>query len=106
MPNTPVQTARTMDLVIGLKELEQVLSTTPENLKRTWLKRHQQYGMPRKHPAGWFWPRKSIDVWLTSQAYVSADPGNDNDGEIPVTVHETRVAEQRAALHTLLGVSK
>lgn len=106
MPNTNAQTTQTMDLVIGLKELAQVLSISPAHLKRKWLELHKTKGMPRKHPAGWFWPRKSIDVWLTSQAYVSADPGNDNGGEIPVTVHEARCAEQRAALHTLLGVSK
>lgn len=105
MPNTTTQTAQTKDLIIRLDELADVLGITPDNLKRTWLKLHQEQGMPRKHAAGWFWPRRSIEVWLTSQAYVSADPGNDNDGEIPVTVHETRVAEQRAALHTLLGVS-
>lgn len=104
MPST-LQATNTRDLVIGLAELAEVLGITPENLKRTWLKLHQKHAMPRKHAAGWLWPRGAINIWLTSQAAVSAIPGNDNAGETPADLHPLRVAEQRAALHKSLGVS-
>jgi len=106
MPSTIPQTAQTNDLVIGLTELAQVLGKTPDYLKRNWLKLHRTLGMPRKHPAGFIWPRGAINVWLTSQAFVDATPGNDNTGEIPPCLHETRVAEQRAALHKSLEGSQ
>ncbi|TYC51642.1 hypothetical protein FMN50_20390 [Rhodobacterales bacterium] len=106
MQSTTAQTSQTRDLVIGLDELANVLGKTPDYLKRNWLKLHQKLGMPRKHPAAFIWPRGAINVWLTSQAYVEAVPGNDNTGDLPPSLHETRVAEQRAALHASMGVGE
>lgn len=105
MPTTTHQRGRTEDLVIGLDEVAKVLRKSPDTIKRRWLEFHEKLGMPRKHAAGWFWPRRSFEVWLTSQAAVAAAPGNDNTGDIPPEVHTTRVSEQRAALHQQLGVS-
>jgi len=99
MPTAPTQATSTAAAVIGLDELATVLGKTPSVLKSNWLKWHQQHGMPRKHPLFWTWPRKAMEVWLTSQAIVDPVPGNDNTGEEPKNLHETRVAEQRAMLH-------
>lgn len=109
MPTTTLQTADTGQLVIGVEELAAVLGKPQQYLKRNWLKLHQTLGMPRKHAAGWVWPRAAINVWLTSQAACSAPtvdavPGNDNTGDLPPDLHGQRVEEQRAALHQLLGV--
>jgi hypothetical protein len=106
MPNTTAQTFQTSSLIIGLDELAKVLRKTPDQLKRGWRNMHVRYGMPRKHEAGWFWSRQAIEVWLTSQAYVKATPGNDNAGEIPPEVHRTRVDEQNTALRKSLGVNR
>lgn len=104
MPTSTIQTAETAQLVIGVEELAAVLGITPANLKRTWLKRHLEGGMPRKHAAAWLWPRAAVNVWLTSPANVEAVPGNDNTGDTPPDLHAQRVADQQAALHQQLGV--
>lgn len=104
MPNSTTQTASTAQAVIGLAELAQVMSITPDKLKQNWRRWHARLGMPRKHHAGDFWPRAMIEVWLTSQAYVKAVPSNDNTFEVPEEVHQTRVDEQNKALRESLGV--
>ncbi|WP_281932141.1 hypothetical protein [Roseibium album] len=105
MPNTIAQDMPTAHVVIGLAELAQVMSITPDKLKRNWRRWHAKLGMPRKHHATDVWPRRQIEVWLTSQAHVNATPSNDNTFEVPEEVHETRVAEQNKALRESLGVS-
>lgn len=105
MPTSTLQGADTSHLVIGLDEVAKVLRRTPDNIKRNWLKLHRELGMPRKHAAGWIWPRASFNVWLTSPASVEAVPGNDNTGDTPPDLHSQRVADQKAALHAQLGVT-
>lgn len=104
MPNTTQEQA-TRDKVIHLDELAKVLGKTAHYLKQNHRKLVEKTGMPPKHPAGWIWSRVQIDVWLTSQGYVSAVPDNDNDGGIPEEVHKTRVEDQTAALLKGLGVT-
>lgn len=97
-------TAPAARLVIGLDELASVMSITPDKLKRRWLRLHLKHGMPRKHSAGWFWPRALTEAWLVTQSALAAPAGNDNTfGNPPAQLHADRAAEQRASLRQLYG---
>ncbi|MBA4613817.1 hypothetical protein H1W37_19335 [Stappia taiwanensis] len=90
--------------MIGIDELARELGTTPAKLKRVWPELHRRKGMPRKHSAGWVWPRALTVAWLTGQAGIRIDVGgNDNDETPSLGAHQAMVDAQRAALHARYG---
>ena len=91
-------------IMIGIDELARELGVTVAYLKRTWPRLHETKGMPRKHAAGWVWPRALTTAWLMSQtAALPAQQSNDNDPEQSATAHRAQVDAQRAALHARYG---
>ncbi|WP_057465785.1 hypothetical protein [Pseudovibrio sp. POLY-S9] len=89
-------------LVVGIEELATAMSRSEDWLKRNWLKQHEQQGMPRKHPSGWFWPRASIRSWLLNQH--GAEPFSSNDNDAPLlTPLEARISDQQQMLHSRYG---
>lgn len=86
------------DKFVGISELAQVMGVSELTLKRTWLKRHNENGMPRKSPCGWLWPRRSIELWLAGAIL----PANDNDG-LPEPAIVDTIESQNAALRIRYG---
>lgn len=60
----------------SVDEVAAALGLGVDKLKRTWLKLHQEHGMPRKLPTGWVWPRGALERWIDTQAAPPPEPDN------------------------------
>ncbi len=81
----------------GLDEVAEALGIGPEALMRSWLRRHQRDGFPRRIPGTWTWPRRAVVAWLRSGGLVEEPvplPSNDNDARDPIAA-ATRALEER-----------